>query len=186
MTTTSVQQTATDGTRVLLGVGGLISLVLGLFVLFSPKTTAGVALVLIAALIGVYAVVTGLVYLGVTIFSKQLGGWSRVGHGLLGVLYVVGGVFILGNLMTSGVVVAIFLSITLGVLWLFEGILAFVLLGKSDHKGWSVFYGIISVIAGITLIFSPLMGAATLWWLLGIAMAVLGLMQVIRAFRTKA
>lgn len=185
MTTTTTDQVESDNTRVLLGVGGLISLALGLFVLFAPKTTGSAALILISAIIGVYAVVTGLVYLGVTIFSKQFSGWSRVGHGLLGVLYIVGGIFMLSNLLASGVVVALFLSITIGVLWLFEGVLAFVLLGKSERKGWSVFYGLLSVIAGLVLIFSPLMGAATLWWLLGISMAVLGLMQIIRAFSTK-
>ena len=41
---------------------------------------------------------------------------------------------------------------------------------------------IISIIAGGVLCFSPLLGAVALWWLLGIALVVLGILQIIRAF----
>ncbi|MCS3428793.1 uncharacterized membrane protein HdeD (DUF308 family) [Mycolicibacterium mucogenicum 261Sha1.1M5] len=178
-----VEERATDGARVLFGVGGLIAIVLGLFVIFAPKTSAGVTLTLVAALIGAYAIVTGIVYFGTAIFSRGLGGWSRVGHILLGILYVVGGVIIMSNLMFAGVVTALMFSIMVGILWLFEGVLAFATASKSDNKVWTIIYGIVSVIAGITLLFSPLMGAVTLWWLLGISMVVLGVVQVVRAFR---
>lgn len=177
---------AADGSRVLFGVGGLIATVLGLFVLFAPKTTAGAALLLIAALIGIYAVVTGLVYLGTAIFAKGVGAWSRIGHVVLGLLYVVGGVIIMSNLLFAGVVTAIFFSIALGIMWFLEGILAFALAPKSGNKVWSIIYGIISVAAGATLMFSPLLGAVTLWWLLGISMVVLGVAQMIRAFRANS
>ena len=84
----TVQSQATDGARVLFGVGGLVAIVLGLFVIFAPKTTAGVTLTLVAALIGIYAIVTGIIYVGTAIFSRSIGGWARVGHIFLGVLYV--------------------------------------------------------------------------------------------------
>lgn len=174
---------ATDGARVLFGVGGLIATVLGLVIIFAPKTSAGVALTFLAALLGAYALVTGLVYFGTAVFSRALGGWSRVGHILLGILYVVGGVIIMTNLMSAAVVTAVFFTIMVGVLWLFEGVLAFVTASKSNNKVWSIIYGIVSVLAGVTLLFSPLMGAVTLWWLLGISMVVLGVVQVVRAFR---
>lgn len=184
-TTQTPQQESGEGSRILFGVGGLIAVVLGIFVLFAPKATAGAALVFIAAIIGIYAIVTGLVYFGTALLSKTIGGWSRVGHVLLGLLYVVGGVIIMSNLLFSGVVTAVLFSVMIGVIWIFEGILSFVTASKSPSKVWSIIYGIISLIAGGTLIFSPLMGAVTLWWLLGIAMVVLGVAQVIRAFRAK-
>lgn len=177
---------AADGSRVLFGVGGLVATALGLFVLFAPKTTAGAALLLVAALIGIYAVVTGLVYLGTAIFAKGVGTWSRVGHIALGLLYVVGGVIIMSNLLFAGVVTAILFSIMLGIMWFLEGILAFALAPKSGNKVWSIVYGIISVLAGATLMFSPLLGAVTIWWLLGISMVVLGVAQMVRAFRANS
>ncbi|KAM9862033.1 HdeD family acid-resistance protein [Leucobacter sp. BZR 635] len=179
----TLEARATDGARVLFGVGGLIAIVLGLFVIFAPKTTAGVTLTFLAALIGAYAIVTGIVYFGTAIFSRGVGGWSRVGHILLGILYIVGGVIIMSNLMFAGVVTALMFSIMVGMLWIFEGILAFATASKSQSKVWSIIYGIISLIAGVVLLLSPMMGAVTLWWLLGISMVVLGVVQVVRAFR---
>ena len=40
--------------------------------------------------------------------------------------------------------------------------------------------------AGIILLLSPLWGAIVLWWLLGISLVVLGIIQVVRAFTFKA
>ncbi|MFC5337182.1 HdeD family acid-resistance protein [Leucobacter denitrificans] len=184
-TTSTPKQDAGEGSRVLFGVGGLIAVILGLFVLFAPKATAGAALLLIAALIGIYAVVTGLVYFGTAFRSKSISAWSRVGYILLGILYVIGGVIIMSNLLFSGVVTALLFSIMIGVTWIFEGVLSFVTASKSESKVWSIIYGIISLLAGGALIFSPLMGAITLWWLLGIGMLVLGITQIIRAFRSR-
>ncbi len=179
------KQDSGEGSLILFGVGGLIAVILGLFVLFAPKATAGAALLLIAALIGIYAVVTGLVYFGTAFLSKSIGAWSRVGYILLGVLYVIGGVIIMSNLLFSGVVTALLFSIMIGVIWIFEGVFSFVTASKSESTVWSIIYGIISLAAGAVLIFSPLMGAITLWWLLGIGMVVLGVAQIIRAFRSR-
>lgn len=183
---TAAPREALDGARVLFGVGGLIAVALGAFVLFAPVASANVALLLAAALVGIYAVVTGLVYLGVAIFTRGTGGWSRVGHSLLGLLYVIGGVVIFSNLLLSGGVLAIFLSVTLGVLWILEAVLAFATLKTSENKGWTVVYAIVSIVAGLTLILSPLMGAVTIWWLFGISMVVLGIVQIARAFKLGA
>lgn len=178
-----LEERVTDGARVVFGVGGLIAIALGAFVLFAPKTTSGVALTVLAALIGTYAVVSGLVYLGSAIFSRSIGGWARVGNILLGLLYLVGGIVILSNLLQAGVITAIIISIMIGIIWIFEGVVAFMHLKESPSKAWTVIYGILSIIAGGVLCFSPLMGAVTLWWLLGISMVVLGLVQVVRAFK---
>ena len=37
-------------------------------------------------------------------------------------------------------------------------------------------------VAGIYLLFNALIGAAVLWWLLGIALVVLGIINIVRAF----
>ena len=140
-----------NGARVLFGVGGLIAVVLGVFVLFAPIASGKTVLLIGAALIGIYAVVTGLVYLGVAIFTKGTKGWSRLGHSLLGLLYVIGGAVIFSNLLFSGGVLALFLAITLGVLWIFEAIVALASLKRSRYKGWTIAYAIISIIAGLVL-----------------------------------
>lgn len=182
---TNTLQRAGDGLRVALGVGGLIAVALGLFVLFAPGSSAKIALTATAVLLGIYAVIVGVVYLGTSIFSRTLGGWARTGHILLGLLYIIGGAIMMSNLFLTGVVIAVFIAITIGVLWLLEGIMAFTVLKSSENKVWTVIYAVISILAGITMMFTPMMGATVLWLLLGISMVVLGVVQVVRAFTLK-
>ncbi|GAA1600130.1 HdeD family acid-resistance protein [Leucobacter chromiireducens] len=176
----------TDGVRTAFGVGGLIALVLGLLIIFNPAKSGAVAMQVLAVIMAAYALVVGVVYLGSSIFSRTLGGWARVGHILLGLLYIAGGIIMMLNIGSAAVVLALFLSITVGILWLFEGVMAFTVASKSDSKIWTIIYGVISVIAGITLMVSPMLGAVTLWLLLGISMIVMGIVQVIRAFTVKS
>ncbi len=173
----------TDGVRTAFGVGGLIAIVLGLLIIFNPTKSGAVAMQVLAVVMAAYALVVGVVYVGSSIFSRTLSGWARVGHILLGLLYVAGGVVMMLNFGATAVVLAMFLSITVGILWLLEGVMAFSVAGKSDSKVWTIIYGVVSVIAAIALLLSPLMGAVTLWLLLGISMLVMGVVQVVRAFK---
>ena len=182
---TTLLQRASDGVRTAIGVGGLIAVVLGLLIIFFPLKSGEVALQIVAANIAAYALVVGVVYIGSSIFSRTLGGWARTGHILLGLLYIVGGIIMMVNLGATAVVLAIFLSVTVGILWLFEGVLALTMLKQSSNKVWTVIYAIVSIVAGVVLLFSPFMGAITLWLLLGISMVVLGVVQVVRAFAVK-
>ncbi|WP_427870243.1 HdeD family acid-resistance protein [Leucobacter luti] len=177
------QHTAADGFRVVLGVGGLIAVVLGLLILLFPEKSGAVTMQIVAAITAAYALVVGVVYLGSAIFSRVLGGWARVGHIVLGVLYVAGGAVMMANLGATAVVLTVFLSVTIGVLWLIEAVVSFTVAGQSANKVWSIVYGIVSVLAGLTLIFSPILGAVTLWILLGASMLVMGIVQAIRAIR---
>ncbi|MGJ0204024.1 DUF308 domain-containing protein [Leucobacter sp. gxy201] len=185
-TAATAQRSAGDSLRIALGVGGLIAFVLGLLVLFAPAPSAKAAAGTAAALLALYALITGVVYVGTSIFSKTLGGWARTGHVLLGVLYIVGGVIMMSNLLATGTLVFLFITITIGVLWLFEGIMAFSLVSKSENKVWGIIYGVISVLAGLTMMFSPLLSAAVLWIMLGASMVVLGAAQSVRAFMMKS
>ena len=49
-------------------------------------------------------------------------------------------------------------------------------------KGWTIFFAIVSIIAGLFLLFNAITGAAILWWILGISLIVLGIIQIVRAF----
>ena len=86
----------------------------------------------------------------------------------------------------AAVSLAVFIGILVGIMWIVEGVVALTTIGLSGSKGWSVFFAILSIVAGIVLLFSPLWGAIVLWWLLGISLVVLGIIQMIRAFTFKA
>lgn len=177
-TASSIEKSATNGIRTALGVGGVLSIILGILILVWPGKTAMV----VTAIIAIYAIAAGLVYAGLGIFAAGKGGWSRLGHIVLGVLFVIAGIVAFTNLGATTAWLAVFVGILVGIMWIIEGVVALSTLGASASRGWTIFFAIISIIAGITLLFSPLFGAVVLWWLLGISAVVLGVIQVFRAF----
>jgi len=180
-TASAAEKSAVNGIRTAFGVGGVIALIVGILILVWPAKTA----VVVTAIIAIYAVAGGLVYAGLGIFSKSMGGWARVGHIVLGLLFIVAGIIAFFNLGATTAWLAVFLGILVGIMWIVEGIVALTTLGSSSSKAWSVFFAIISIIAGVVLLFSPLWGAVVLWWLLGISLVVLGIVQIVRAFTFK-
>lgn len=174
----SIAKTATNGIRTALGLGGLLSVILGILILVWPGRTAMV----VTAIIAIYAIVAGLVYIGLGVFTADKGGWARLGHIVLGILFIIAGIIAFMNLGATTAVLAVFLGILVGIMWIIEGIVSLTTLSLSASKGWTIFFAIISIIAGIVLLFSPLWGAVVLWWLLGISAIVLGIIQIIRAF----
>ncbi|WP_448257430.1 HdeD family acid-resistance protein [Microbacterium aurum] len=174
----SLEKAATNGIRTALGLGGVLSVILGILILVWPGKTAMV----VTAIIAIYAIIAGLVYAGLGIFSKDRGGWSRIGHIVLGVLFVIAGIIAFMNLGATTAWLAVFLGILVGIMWIVEGVVALSTLGDAPSKGWTIFFAIMSIIAGVVLLFSPLWGAIVLWWLLGISAIVLGIIQIFRAF----
>jgi uncharacterized membrane protein HdeD (DUF308 family) len=180
-TASEAEKSAVNGIRTALGIGGVLAVIVGILVLVWPGKTAAV----VTAIIAIYAIAAGLVYAGLGIFSRTKGGWARVGHIVLGILFIIAGIVALLNLGQATAWLALFLGILVGIMWIVEGIVALSTLGDAASKVWSVIFAILSIIAGIILLFSPIWGAAVLWWLLGIALIVLGIINIVRAFTFK-
>ena len=181
-TSSSAEKSAINGIRTAFGVGGVLSIIFGILILAWPGQTA----VVMVAIVAIYAIAAGLVYGGLGIFSKSKGGWSRVGHIVLGLLFILAGIYAFLNLQAATAWFGVFLGILVGILWIVEGVVSLSTLGDAASKGWTIAFAIISIIAGIVLLFTPLYGIAVLWWLLGIALIVLGIIQVVRAFKFSA
>ena len=180
-TASEAEKSAVNGIRTALGVGGVLALIVGILILVWPGKTAAV----VTAIIAIYAIAAGLVYAGLGIFSRTKGGWARVGHIVLGILFIIAGVVALFNLGQTTAWLALFLGILVGILWIVEGIVALSTLGDAASKGWSIFFAILSIIAGVIILFAPVWGAAVLWWILGISLIVLGIINIVRAFTFK-
>ncbi|GAA5027684.1 HdeD family acid-resistance protein [Microbacterium fluvii] len=174
----SLEKSAVNGIRTAIGIGGVLAVIAGILILVWPVKTAMVITVILA----IYAVAAGLVYLGLGIFSKGKGGWSRIGHIVLGLLFIIAGVIAFANLQTTTAWLAVIVAIMVGIAWIVEGVVSLSTLGDAVSKGWTVFFAIVSIIAGIYLLFTPFVGALALWWLLGIALIVIGIVNVVRAF----
>ncbi len=137
--------------------------------------------VIVTAIFASYLIVAGVVYIGLGIFSRAKGGWSRVGHIVLGLLYIVAGVIAFFNLNVAAATLALVVVIFIGVSWIVDGVVALSLLGSDGSRVWTVIYAILSIIAGIIVLFSPVIAGFALWLLLGISLVVLGIVQIIRA-----
>lgn len=174
-----VEKTVTSGIRLALGAGGLLSVIIGIFILAQPATAAAVVVGFIAA----YAAIAGIINIAIGMFSGKLGTWPRIGYLLLGVLFLVAAVITFANLTTTGVALGMLVSIMIGIMWIIEGVVSLTMIGDAKSKIWTVIFALISAIAGITLITSPFWGAAFMWLLLGVWLVVLGVAQLIRAFR---
>lgn len=181
MTTATTTSAPVKGARLALLIGGLAAVAFGIAVLVWP-TKAAVAL---TGVIAVYAIIAGLVYVALGIFSKGLGAGGRIGHILLGILYVIAGIYAFSSLHQSAAFLALFITIMVGVMWIIEGFTSLFTLGQSGSKALTVIFAIISVLAGFTLLSSPLWGAVFLWWFLGIALVVLGALNIIRSLTGK-
>ena len=173
----------TDFEKLRRGVGfsGIVSIIIGLLILFLPTKTAAI----VAALVGVALVIMGVIYIGATIIRKSdnKGSFWRISHLLLGFIYLFAGIFVFSALNAAAESLFVLIGIFVGVSWIIDGIVTLTVLRDFNSKFWGIILSIISIIAGFTLVFSPLWGAVTLWLLLGIEFVVVGLIKMIHYYR---
>ncbi|WP_217183880.1 HdeD family acid-resistance protein [Streptomyces sp. AC495_CC817] len=174
---TNEAKSAFKAIRVSLAVSGVISLIAGIILLVWPVKSA----VVVTGIFAAYLIVAGLVYAGLGIFSSSKGGWARVGHIALGVLYVAAGVIAFANLTEAALTLAFITVIFIGVSWLFDGIVSLTLLSSDGSRVWTIIYSVLSIIAGIYVLFNVLAAGIVLWIFLGASLVVLGIIQIIRA-----
>ena len=164
--------------RATLGISGVVALIIGVLITFWPERSA----VVLTTILAIYLIIAGLAYLGMGIFSKGISGGARALDLILGILFIVGAIIAFANLAQTTAVLAIFIAVLIGVLWIVEGVVTLAQLGDAPSKGWAIFFGLLSIVAGIVVLFSPLWAAELLFIIAGIALIVLGIVQIVRAF----
>jgi len=163
--------------RVALAISGAVALIAGIVLLAWPGKT----LVLVTGIIASYLVIAGVVYVGLGIFSGRKGGWARAGHVILGLLYIAAGVVAFLNLQQTAATLALITVLFIGISWIVDGIVSLTLLHKDGSRAWTIVYAIFSIVAGVIVVFSPVLAAIALWWILAVTLVVLGVIQLIRA-----
>lgn len=164
-------------TRVALAVAGVLALVAGIVLLVWPIKSA----VIVTGVFATYLVVSGLVYIGLGIFTAGRPEWSRAGHIVLGLLFIVTGVIAFANLGAAAATLALIVVVFIGISWIVDGVVALTLLGSDGSRVWTLLYAIVGVIAGIIVLFSPALAGIAFWLLLGVSLVVLGVVQIVRA-----
>lgn len=171
-------RSAINGIRAVLGISGGVAVVLGVVLLFWPAKTISV----LAVFLGLYFLVAGIMRLGVGIFGRGIGGGIRTLNIILGILLVLLGVVALKDVSTAAAVLVIFALAFIGVGWIVEGVMALVEAGRVRSSGWAIAYGVLSIIAGLVVLFLPASSAVFLILFAAIALIVLGIIGIVRAF----
>ncbi|MGW2468708.1 HdeD family acid-resistance protein [Streptomyces bauhiniae] len=158
---------------------GIASLILGILVLIWP----GATLVAVGVLFGLYLLVSGVFQL-VSAFGTHKKTSLRVLAFLSGGLSILLGLLCFRGPMQS----ILLLALWIGIGWLIRGITQ-TMAAISDKvmpaRGWHIFLGVVTFIAGIVLIDSPFESVAVLtlvggWWLI-----VVGIVEIITSIRIK-
>ena len=95
---------------------------------------------------------------------------------------LIAGVIVSTNPSDSAMVLGVFLGFYIGVLWVVEGVVTLLQSGDAPSRAWAIFFGALSILAGLALFTSPLWGIQLLFLLTAIALIALGIVQLIRAF----
>ena len=164
--------------RSMVGLQGLLSLIFGLLIVFWPNRTAAA----VTVMVGIAFIAIGAAYVAAIGTHDDESAWARLGSFLVGVIYLVAGVFSFINLYAATAYLFLIVGLWVGITWIVEAIVTFASLKYFERKGWAAFSALISLLAGVVLLFSPLIGAAILWLLLGLAMIVVGVVKIFQYF----
>lgn len=157
-------------------VSGILALALGIVVLVWPGKT-----ILVAAIVfGAYLLITGIAQV-IFAFSLHVSAGGRVLLFISGAASLVLALLCFRSLFNS----VLLLAIWIGVGFIFRGV-ATSISAISDPtlpgRGWEIFLGVISLLAGIVMLASPFESVWILALVVGIWLVVIGVFEIVSAF----
>ncbi|MGE2737983.1 HdeD family acid-resistance protein [Mycolicibacterium vaccae] len=157
-------------------ISGILAVLLGVLILVWP----GVTIVVAAIFFGAYLLVTGVTQV-IFAFSLDVSAGGRVLLFLSGAAALILAVLCFRSLAES----ILLLAIWIGIGFIFRGV-ATAVSAISDPtlpgRGWEIFIGVISLIAGVIILAAPFESLTTLTLVVGIWLIVLGVFEVVSAF----
>jgi uncharacterized membrane protein HdeD (DUF308 family) len=154
---------------------GLVTLILGVIVAFLPAES----LVVVSVLVGILMIFSGVFQIVAAVDAPE---HHRVWPAIAGVLFIVGGIILMRHLQFSLALIGLIVGFT----WVIQGVAA--LIGgftRPGARGWSIFFGIVSLIAGIAVISVPVTSIVFLATFLGIWFAVIGIFEMVDAWMSR-
>jgi uncharacterized membrane protein HdeD (DUF308 family) len=159
-------------------VSGILALALGVLVLLLP----GDSILIAAVLFGIYLLITGIAQV-VFAFSLHVSAGGRVLLFISGAASLVLAVLCFRHFGEGYAI--LLLAIWIGVGFIFRGV-ATSISAISDPtmpgRGWEIFLGVISLLAGIVMIGSPFESLAILTLIVGIWLIVIGAFEIVSSF----
>jgi uncharacterized membrane protein HdeD (DUF308 family) len=159
---------------------GAVTLLAGIAALVWPNET----LLVVAVVFGVQLIVSGIFRFVAALAIDDLAGGARVLLALLGVLSVIIGLWAVRHVLLT----LLALVVLLGIFWVANGAIEiFTALAHREmaERGWTVIMGLLSVVAGIIVLAYPGLSLVGLAVILGIWLALFGLMEITLALRLR-
>jgi uncharacterized membrane protein HdeD (DUF308 family) len=153
---------------------GALTLVLGIVVAFHPTGSLNV----IAVLLGILMLLSGLFHLIRVLDPRER---HRIWLGITGLLFIVIGVILIRHLHLTRALI----GLVIGVTWVVQGLTAFIggiAGGSREGRAFWIFFGAVSLIAGIVVVSAPASSLNVLAVLFGVWFIVMGIMEMIGAF----
>jgi len=158
---------------------GVLAVILGVVILVWPEPSIVVA----AALFGAYLVVSGVALVILAFSLPAASGAGRFLNFITGVLSVILGVLAFRHFGEGYAILLLAIWIAIG--FIFRGVSGVALAVSEPRfpgRGWAIFFGIISAIAGLVVLAYPFDSIVTLALVVGIWLVILGVMEVISGF----
>lgn len=163
-------------------VSGLLAVILGALVLFWPGPTLLVA----AVLFGVYLLVSGVAQVALA-FGLHSSAGSRILLFISGAASLI--LAVLAFRQFGQGTALLLLAIWIGIGFIFRGVAATATAISEFHgtpgRGWSIFFGIVSILAGIICLGYPFDSLVTLTLVVGVWLVVIGVFEIIAGLQLR-
>jgi len=165
-------------------VSGVLAVILGVLILVWP----GESIVAAAILFGAYLLVAGITQV-IVAFTLDVSTGGRVLLFIGGAAALILAVLSIRQLWEGDVaLVVLLLAIWIGIGFVFRGV-ATAVSAVSDPdlpgRGWHIFFGIVSLLAGIVMLAFPFSSLTVLMLVTGVWLIVLGVFEIVAAFSVR-
>jgi uncharacterized membrane protein HdeD (DUF308 family) len=160
----------------LLLVEGIVVALFGLILLVAP----GASLFFLVLLLGIYLFIAGIFRIIGLFLDSSSWGWKLAA----GILCLIAGVAILSDPLWSTTLASTWLVIFVGFLAMLQGAAGLVVAFQGGGWGMGAL-SVLGILFGLFLVINPLIGVATLTFILAIFMLIGGVWAVLQAFRIR-
>jgi uncharacterized membrane protein HdeD (DUF308 family) len=161
-------------------VSGVLSLIVGVLVLVWP----GISVLVAAVSFGVYLLITGVAQV-IFAFALHVSAGSRILLFISGAASLILAVLAFRHFGQDPTYAVLLLAIWIGIGFIFRGV-GTTVSAISDPalpgRGWSIFLGVITLIAGIVVLASPFPSIVTLAIVAGVWFVIIGVFEIVASF----
>lgn len=157
---------------------GVVTVIVGVIVFLHPFAAVRVA----AVILGIWLLISGVFQL-LQSFDRSLEPAARSLSAISGVLGIILGIICFESVENRLELLVLFI----GLWWIIRGVMQLVVgAGAGEGGGFLIFLGILGVVAGIVVLIWNIASLAVLALVVGIWLLVLGVAEIISAFRVRA